>query len=120
MDIQNIAKLVSALKGDSSLLSNFSQNPVAVVEKFLGVDLPDDQINALISGLSAKFLGTNTANAVDNSGVNFADLISNLANLDANGDGKFDLNDLGGLSSKFFGNDSEKPNLGNILNSFKI
>ncbi|MGN7359837.1 hypothetical protein ACTHPF_18640 [Paenibacillus sp. SAF-054] len=29
-------------------------NPVAAIESIIGIDLPDDQINALIDGVKAK------------------------------------------------------------------
>ena len=32
----------------------FKKDPVAVVEKKLGIDLPNDQLNALIDGVKAK------------------------------------------------------------------
>ena len=52
MDINGLVNMVSALKSDDKNLREFQSGPVAFIEKFLGVDLPDDQINAIIAGIS--------------------------------------------------------------------
>lgn len=55
MDIQKIiADLVAKLQGDKNLLSQFTADPVKTVERLIGVDLPDEQINAVIAGVKAK------------------------------------------------------------------
>lgn len=55
MDIKaKIEELVNKIKGDKDLLSNFKKDPVATVEKLLGIDLPDDQIEKLVDGIKAK------------------------------------------------------------------
>lgn len=58
MDMNDILKLagdiVEKLTSDEALMEAFKKDPVAVVEKKLGVDLPNDQINALIDGIKAK------------------------------------------------------------------
>ena len=162
MDINGLVNMVSALKNDDKNIGEFKNSPVAFVEKFLGVDLPDDQVNALIAGVSKNFLGksegstlgsmlggllggdedaqTNAllgsgenaqANAVDSKGVDFGALIGKIASskLDVNGDGKVDINDLGGFLGKLLGGgaqgDTQKEgeaglSLGSLLNTFKI
>ena len=123
MDINGLVNMVSALKNDDKNLREFQSGPVAFIEKFLGVDLPDDQINAIIAGISSNFLSKNEsggssslgsmlggllgggedvqANAVDSKGVDFSALIGKIASakLDLNGDGKIDIND----ASSFLG-----------------
>lgn len=89
MDIKaKIEEIVKKLQSDKTLLSGFQTNPVGTVEKLLGVDLPDDTINKLVEGVKAK-LGSD-------------ELVSKL---DADGDGKLDLDDakkaLGGILGKF-------------------
>ena len=55
MDIQKIiTEVVSKLTNDKALKESFLKDPVKVVEKLTGIDLPDDQINAIIEGVKAK------------------------------------------------------------------
>lgn len=55
MDIQKIiADVVAKLKADDDLLENFKKNPTKVLEKLVGVDLPDDKIDPIIKGIQAK------------------------------------------------------------------
>jgi len=58
MDMNEIIKLagsiVDKLSKDEKLMDAFKKDPVAVIEKKLGIDLPNDQLNALIDGIKAK------------------------------------------------------------------
>lgn len=55
MDIQKIINdVIAKLKGDDNLLEKFKTNPVKVLEDLVGIDLPDDKINAVIDGIKAK------------------------------------------------------------------
>lgn len=55
MDIKaKAAELVEKIKDDPSLLGEFRENPVKVVESILGMDLPDDQILQLAELIKAK------------------------------------------------------------------
>lgn len=55
MDIQKIiSDAIAKLKEDDNLLENFKANPTKVLEKLVGVDLPDDQIDAVVKGIMAK------------------------------------------------------------------
>ena len=55
MDIQKIiTDVVAKLKADPNLLKNFAANPVQTLEKTLGIDLPDEQINQVIEGIKGK------------------------------------------------------------------
>lgn len=148
MDINGLVNMVSALKSDDKNLREFQSGPVAFIEKFLGVDLPDDQINAIIAGISSNFLSKNEsggssslglmlggllgggedvqANAVDSKGVDFSALIGKIASakLDVNGDGKIDINDassfLGDLLGGGANGEDKGLNLGSLLKTFKI
>ena len=54
-DILKFAAEISTKLGkDEKLLDAFKKDPVAVIEKKLGIDLPNDQLNALIDGIKAK------------------------------------------------------------------
>ena len=58
MEMNNIIKLageiVEKLSKDESMMAAFKKDPVTLLEKKLGIDLPNDQINALIDGIKAK------------------------------------------------------------------
>ncbi len=55
MDIKaKIEEIIDKVKSDKEFASKFSQDPVKAVESVIGIDLPDDQINALIDGVKAK------------------------------------------------------------------
>ena len=148
MDINGLVNMVSTLKSDDKNLREFQSGPVAFIEKFLGADLPDDQINAIIAGISSNFLSKNEsggssslgsmlggllgggedvqANAVDSKGVDFSALIGKIASakLDVNGDGKIDINDASSFLDNLLGggaNGEDKGlNLGSLLKTFKI
>ena len=55
MDIQKIiTDVLNKLTNDKTLKNKFLSDPVKVVEELTGIDLPDEQINAVISGIKAK------------------------------------------------------------------
>ena len=55
MDIKaKAAELVEQIKKDPTLLKQFRENPVKVVETLIGIDLPDDQIKQLAELVKAK------------------------------------------------------------------
>lgn len=55
MDIQKIiADVVAKLTANPDLVKAFLSNPVELLEKTFGIDLPDDQINQVIEGVKGK------------------------------------------------------------------
>ena len=55
IDIKKIIEeLVKKIKGDKDIGEKFQKNPVKTVEGLIGVDLPDDQLNAVVEGVKAK------------------------------------------------------------------
>lgn len=55
MDIQKIiADVLAKLEGDNGLLAKFKANPTKTIESLIGVDLPDEQIDAIVKGVMAK------------------------------------------------------------------
>lgn len=55
MDIQKIiSDVVAKLTGNPDLIKQFLGDPVKLLEKTFGIDLPDDQINAVIEGVKGK------------------------------------------------------------------
>ena len=55
MDIQKIiADVVAKLTGNPDLIKSFLSNPVELLEKTFGIDLPDEQINKVIEGVKGQ------------------------------------------------------------------
>ena len=55
MDIQKIINdVVAKLTGNPDLIKSFLANPVELLEKTFGIDLPDEQINQVIEGVKGK------------------------------------------------------------------
>lgn len=55
MDIKaKVEELVSQIQKNPALLTQFKENPVPVIEKLVGMDLPDDQIMKLAELVKAK------------------------------------------------------------------
>ena len=55
MDIQKIiSEVLEKLTNDKALKESFLKDPVKMLEKLTGIDLPNDQIDAVISGIKAK------------------------------------------------------------------
>lgn len=55
MDIQKIiADVTAKLAGNPDLIKSFMGNPVQLLEKTFGIDLPDEQVQQIIAGVAAK------------------------------------------------------------------
>ena len=55
MDIKKmIEELVEKLKSDDGLMANFKEEPIKTIEGLLGIDLPDEKLEALVDGIKAK------------------------------------------------------------------
>ena len=55
MDIKaKVDELVAKIKGDGDLMSKFKKDPIKTVEGLIGVDLPDEQLKAVVEGIKAK------------------------------------------------------------------
>jgi len=55
LDIKElIEELVKKIAADEALKKKFMSEPIAVVEKLLGVDLPEDKLEKLADGIKAK------------------------------------------------------------------
>ena len=55
MDIQKIiADVVARLTSNPDLIKSFLSNPVQLLAKTFGIDLPDDQINKVIEGVKSQ------------------------------------------------------------------
>ena len=49
-----IEEIVDKVKGDKDIGEKFQKDPTKTVEGLIGVDLPEDQINAVVEGVKAK------------------------------------------------------------------
>ncbi len=55
MDIKaKIEELTDKIKSDKALQAKFQSDPIGAVESLIGVDLPNDQIEAVVDGIKAK------------------------------------------------------------------
>ncbi len=72
MDIKKEAtKIIKKIQDDPELLSSFTKDPVKTLEKTFNIDLPDDQINALISTIKAKITADQAKSVIDSVGKMF-------------------------------------------------
>ena len=59
MDIKEMLKdkieeIVEKIKSDKDIAAKFKKDPISVVEKLLGVDLPNDQLEQVAKAIQAK------------------------------------------------------------------
>lgn len=55
MDIkEQISKVVEEVSKNPNIKAQFEKEPVKVIEKIIGVDLPDDIVMKIIDGVKAK------------------------------------------------------------------
>ncbi|MBP3628852.1 MAG: hypothetical protein J6I95_05215 [Anaerotignum sp.] len=55
IDIKEIMeKVVNQIKDDPAMLAKFKKDPVSVVEKLVGIDLPDDQLEKVADLVKAN------------------------------------------------------------------
>ena len=60
-----VEKVTKKLKEDPNLLASFKKEPIKVIEKVIGVDLPDEQIEKLITMVKAKLAADDLADKAD-------------------------------------------------------
>ena len=49
-----IDDIVEKIKSDKNIAAKFQKDPVSTVEELIGIDLPNDQIEALVDAVKAK------------------------------------------------------------------
>ncbi|MBR6562586.1 MAG: hypothetical protein IKK70_01445 [Clostridia bacterium] len=55
MDIKaKISEIVDKVKNDENIAESFKNDPVKTIEGLIGMDLPDDQVEQIVSGVKAK------------------------------------------------------------------
>lgn len=51
---KKIEEIIKKISTDKKFAKKFKKDPVSAVEDVLGIDLPNDKINAIIDGVKAK------------------------------------------------------------------
>ncbi len=51
---EKVEELVEKIKADPKLLASFKDQPVPTIEKLIGIDLPDEQIEKVVDMVKAK------------------------------------------------------------------
>ena len=51
---EKVEEIVEKIKSDKDIAAKFQKDPVSVVEELLGIDLPNEQINAVVEAIKAK------------------------------------------------------------------
>lgn len=55
MDIkEKIEELVEKIKSNDDLMAKFKKEPIKTIEELIGIDLPDEKLEALVEGIKAK------------------------------------------------------------------
>ena len=72
-----VESVTKKLKEDPSLLASFKKEPIKVIEKLIGIDLPDEQIEKLITMVKAKLAADDLADKADD----VKDVLKGLGNL---------------------------------------
>lgn len=66
MDIKaKVDEVVKKVQSDPTVAKNFEKEPVKTVEGIVGVDLPDDVVNNIVSGVKAKVSVDKASGIVD-------------------------------------------------------
>ena len=86
-----VEEVVEKLKGNPTLLAQFKTEPVKALEKLIGKDLPDEQIEKVISLVKAKLLKDKIEDSVDELEDKAEDVVDDVKDV---------LKGLGGLFSK--------------------
>jgi len=66
MDIkEQISKIVDEVSKNPNIKEQFENEPVKVIEKIVGIDLPDDVVMKIIDGAKAKMTIEGVSKAAD-------------------------------------------------------
>lgn len=60
-----VEELAAKLQQDPALIKSFQQDPVKTLERLIGADLPDKQLQPLVTGIKAKLAATGLGGALD-------------------------------------------------------
>jgi len=62
---EKIEEIVKKLTENEDLLDAFKRDPIKVVEKLIGIDLPDDKLEAVVNSVKAKLSFDKIDDALD-------------------------------------------------------
>lgn len=62
---EQISKIVEEVSKNPNIREQFEKEPVKVIEKVIGVDLPDEMVEKIIDGVKAKLTVDGVAKAAD-------------------------------------------------------
>ena len=66
MDVKaKIEELAAKLQKDPALLQSFQKDPVKTLERLTGVDLPEEQLQPLVTGIKAKLAASGLGDKLD-------------------------------------------------------
>lgn len=51
---EKVEQIVKKLLSDKDLMEKFEKNPASVIEEYIGIDLPDEQVNQVVEAIRAK------------------------------------------------------------------
>ncbi len=60
-----VEEVVEKLKADPALLKSFEKEPIKTIERLLGVDLPNQQLEPLVAGIKAKLTTAEIGDALE-------------------------------------------------------
>jgi len=61
---EKIDEIVDKIKADPKMLEQFKSEPVKVIEKLVGIDLPDEKLQPLVNGIKAKLAAADIGEAL--------------------------------------------------------
>ena len=62
---EQISKIIEEISKNPNIKDQFDKEPVKVIEKMIGVDLPDDIVMKIIDGVKAKLTIDDASKVVD-------------------------------------------------------
>ncbi len=62
---EQISKVIKEISQNPNIKEQFDKEPVKVIEKIIGVDLPDDIVMKIIDGVKAKLTMDGASKVVD-------------------------------------------------------
>ncbi len=60
-----IDEIVKRLQADPAMLKDFQSDPIRTLEKMIGIDLPEEQLQPLAAGIKAKLGASQLGSALD-------------------------------------------------------
>lgn len=58
-------EVVEKIQADPSLLKRFQSDPIKTIERLLEIDLPDEQLQPLVTAVKAKLAATDIGDALE-------------------------------------------------------